>query len=95
MTCGLGWKSGQAQACPRAARGAQTPRWRARASTRTRRKTDELAFDTHKEENLRYRRQTLESVKHHLKPNRQRSVGPRHRHAGARWGIGCAVPLDA
>ena len=39
--------------------------------------TYELAFDTHKEENLRYRSQTLESVKHHLKPNRQRSVGPR------------------
>ena len=34
--------------------------------------TDEPAFDTHKEENLSYRRQTLESVKHHLKPNRQR-----------------------
>jgi hypothetical protein len=41
-------------------------------------RTDELASGTHKEENLRYRSQTLESVKHHLKPNRQRSVGPRH-----------------
>jgi hypothetical protein len=40
--------------------------------------TDELASGTHKEENLRYRSQTLESVKHHLKPNRQRSVGHRH-----------------
>ena len=40
--------------------------------------TDELASGTHKEENLRHRSQTLESVKHHLKPNRQRSVGPRH-----------------
>src|SRR5438552_3359392 len=44
--------------------------------------TDELASGTHKEENLRYRSQTLESVKHHLKPNRQRSVGPRHRWPG-------------
>jgi len=44
--------------------------------------TDELASGTHKEENLRYLRQTLESVKHHLKPNRQRSVGPRHQ---GRW----------
>jgi len=72
-------KSGQAQACPRAARGAQTPQWRTRASTRTLRGADELAFDTDKEENLSYRSQTLESVKHHLKPNRQRSVGPRHQ----------------
>jgi len=40
--------------------------------------TDELAFDTQKAENYRYRSQTLETVKHHLKPNRQRSGGPRH-----------------
>jgi hypothetical protein len=44
--CGLPWtpetaaapgarKSGQAQACPRAARGAQTPRWRGARATRT------------------------------------------------------------
>ena len=39
--------------------------------------TDELASGTHKEENLGSRRRTLESVKRHLKPNRQRSVGPR------------------
>jgi hypothetical protein len=39
--------------------------------------TDELAVDSQKAENNRYRRQTLESVKHHLKPNRQRSGGPR------------------
>jgi hypothetical protein len=44
--------------------------------------TDELASGTHKEENLRYRSQTLESVKHHLKPNRQRSVGHRHGKGG-------------
>jgi tetratricopeptide (TPR) repeat protein len=42
----------------------------------------DLAFDTHKEENHRYRRRTLESVKHHLRPNRQRSVGPRHDRYG-------------
>jgi hypothetical protein len=40
--------------------------------------TDELAFDTHKEENLRYRSQALESVKHHLKPNRADSNGQRN-----------------
>ncbi len=40
--------------------------------------TDELAFDKQEEENHKYRRRTLESVKHHLRPNRQRSVGPRH-----------------
>jgi hypothetical protein len=44
--CGLPWtpettaapgarKSGQAQACPRAARGAQTPQWRATGASRT------------------------------------------------------------
>src|SRR6185369_555622 len=76
-----------AQACPRAARGAQTPQWRTRASTRTLRGADELAFDTDKEENLSYRSQTLESVKHHLKPNRQRSVGPRHRMASNDGGL--------
>ena len=40
-------------------------------------RTDELAFDTQKAENYRYRSQTLETVKHHLKPDRQRSAGPR------------------
>ena len=40
--------------------------------------TDELsAFDPQKAENHKYRSQTLESVKHHLNPPRQRSVGPR------------------
>ena len=39
--------------------------------------TDELAPGTQEAENHRYRSQALESVKHHLKPNRQRSVGPR------------------
>ena len=34
--------------------------------------------DNQETENNRYRRQILESVKHHLKPPRQRSVGPRH-----------------
>ena len=78
--CGpWGQEERQAQACPRAARGTQNP---AVADVREHpnpQGTDELASRTHKEENLRYRSQTLESVKHHLKPNRQRSVGPRHR----------------
>ena len=40
--------------------------------------TDELsAFDPQKAENYRYRSQTLESVKHHLKPSPQRSAEPR------------------
>ena len=75
---------------PRCARRAN-PAVAGARSTPDARETDELAFDTHKEaENLRYRSQTLESVKHHLKPNRQRSVGPRHGCLAA-----CAVPLDA
>jgi hypothetical protein len=56
--CGLPWtpettaapgarKSGQAQACPRAARGAQTPRWRAHELPE-RQSTAEPAFDSHK-----------------------------------------------
>ena len=81
--CGpWGQEERQAQACPRAARGAQNP---AVADVREHpnpQGTDELASGTHKEENLRYRSQTLENVKHHLKPNRQRSVGPRQLSAG-------------
>jgi hypothetical protein len=57
--CGLPWtpettaapgsrKSGQAQACPRAARGAQTRGWRATEQAE-RQDTAELAFDTRKE----------------------------------------------
>jgi len=53
------------------------PWWRVRARPWNPGETDELASGTQKAENNRYRRQTLESVKHHLKPNRQRSVGPR------------------
>ena len=34
--------------------------------------------DNQETDNDRYHSQTLETVKHHLKPNRQRSVGPRH-----------------
>ena len=96
--CGLPWtpetaaapgarKSGQAQACPRAARGAHNPAVAGVREHPNPQGPDELAFDTHKEENLRYRGQTLESVKHHLKPNRQRSVGPRqamHSHVLSR-----------
>jgi len=94
--CGpWGQEERQAQACPRAARGAQNP---AVADVREHpnpQGTDELASGTHKEENLRYRSQTLESVKHHLKPNRQRSVGPRHESREPRadslraWRGGC------
>ena len=77
--CGpWGQEERQAQACPRAARGAQNPAVAGVREHPNQQGTDELASGTHKEENLRYRSQTLESVKHHLKPNRQRSVGPRH-----------------
>jgi hypothetical protein len=41
-------KSGQAQACPRAARGAQTPAAAGLQKQAGRQDTDELAFDSHK-----------------------------------------------
>jgi hypothetical protein len=63
---------------PRCARRANPPAVAGVREHPNPKETYELAFDTHKEENLRYRSQTLESVKHHLKPIRQRSVGPRH-----------------
>src|SRR5215469_16458806 len=48
--CGpWGQEERQAQACPRAARGAQTRRWRATAASRTPGETGELAFDSQKE----------------------------------------------
>ena len=76
-------KSGQAQACP-ALRAARKTRSGGRARAPGPGRPNEPAFDTGKEENLRYHSQTLESVKHHLKPNRQRSVGPGHRYGGRR-----------
>src|SRR6266496_1084979 len=43
---------GQAQACPRAARGVQTPAVAGHSSKPNARETDELAFDTHKERKI-------------------------------------------
>ena len=78
---------------PRCARRANPRRSPASASTRIQKETDELAFDTQKAENNRYHSQALESVKHHLKPNRQRSVGPRQtpRASTRRSGSGRSV----
>jgi hypothetical protein len=42
-------RAGRPQACPRAARGAQTPRWRAAGPNPDAGETGELAFDTRKE----------------------------------------------
>jgi hypothetical protein len=59
-------KSGQAQACPASARRATPPRHQhARPELEG---THELASGAQNAENLRYRSQALESVKHHLKP---------------------------
>ena len=55
----------------------QTRRWPGMCKPPNPEETDELASGTQKAENHRYHSQALESVKHHLKPNRQRSVGPR------------------
>ena len=87
--CGLPWtpetaaapgrrNSGQAQACPANARRAQ-PRSGGRTQAPERKETDEPASGTQKAENDNYHSQALESVKHHPRPNRQRSAEPRHK----------------
>ena len=73
------------QACPRQHARRANPRWRAYASTGSRREQMNWRSVLRTRKINRYSRQTLESVKHHLKPNRQRSVGPRHL-CGARTG---------
>jgi len=60
-------------------RPARKPPAAAARAPRTRGKQTNWRPVTQKAENNRYPSQALESVKHHLKPNRQRSVGPRHR----------------
>ena len=58
------------------ARDAQTPRWRACASTWRAKETDELASGTQKAENNTYPSQALESVKH---PRHPPAAIPQHR----------------
>jgi hypothetical protein len=72
---------------PRPTRGAQNPAVAGVRKHPNWKETNELAFDTQKAENNKYHSQALESVKHHLKPNRQRSVGPRHRLAQGRRNV--------
>src|SRR5690349_7056402 len=60
-------EAGRPRPAPALRAARNPPRWRAYASHPDPKETDELAFDTRKEENLRYHSRTLESVKHHLK----------------------------